>query len=145
MGKILLASVCAIVLVSGLGAKAEEMMSLQEFLRSNPTSGNDNSSLYVLYRCTALMTVLMALTPDDAVGKVLEAKMSKFFVTTTKLQSEIAGMSQEEAAERVMKTLEPIGKKYVEAANKNYVNRGNYLGGSSLLEGDLKICGAIKF
>jgi len=131
------------VLVSGQAAKAEEMTPLQEFLRSNPTSGNDDSALYILYRCTALFTVMAALSPPDAVSKVLEPKMYKFLAVTTKLQSEIAGMSQEEAMERVMKTLEPIGKKYTESANKNYVNRGHYLDGA-LIDGDLKICGEIN-
>ena len=132
------------VLVSGQAAKAEEMTTFQEFLRSNPTSGNDDSALYMFYRCTALFTVLMALSPNDAVSKVLKPRMYKFMAATIKLQSKIARMSQGEAEERVMKTLKPIGLKYTEAVNKNYVNRGHYTEGP-LIDGDLQLCGAIKF
>ena len=53
----LLVAVC-VGMVSGPPAKAEELMPLQEFLRSNPTPSSDHSTLYVLSRCTALFTVL---------------------------------------------------------------------------------------
>ena len=142
MTRLIILAVLVGVLVSGPAAKAEEMTPLQEFLRSNPTSGNDHSALYIFYRCTALFTVLMALSPPDALGKVLEPKMYKFLATTGTLQSKLKGVSQEEVTELVTKTLGLIGKKYVEATNENYVNQGHYIGGA-LIEGDLQTCGAI--
>jgi len=131
-----------VLLVSGSIAKAEEMTTLQEFIRSNPSSGNDKSALYILYRCTSLFGVLMSLSPKGGVAELLEAKMQQFMTTTIKLQSELAGMSLEEAEKRVWKTIGPMGKKYVEAANENYINKGNYVGGA-LIEGDLGTCGEI--
>jgi len=142
MKRIILAALVG-VLVSGLAAKAEEMTPLQDFIGSNPALSSDNSTLYIFYRCTALFTVMMALSPPDAVSKVLKPRMYKFMAGTIKLQSKIARMSQGVAEERVMKTLKPIGSKYLEAANKNYVNRGHYVGGA-LINGDLQFCGAIK-
>ena len=141
MKRIILAALVG-VLVSGLAVKAEEMTPLKDFSRSNSTTGKDDSALYIFYRCTALLTVMMALSPPDAVSKVLEPRMYKFMAVTIKLQSEIAGMSREKAKERVLKTLEPIGLKYTEAANKNYVNRGHYTEGP-LIDGDLKLCGEL--
>ena len=136
------------MLVSGTAAKAEEMVTLQEFLRTHPPLEDDNSRLYVFYRCTSLMTMMTALTPKDKVAmeEMLETKALNFLAVTIKLQSKVSGgKSQEEATKIVIKTLEPFAEKYSEAANKNYFNRGNYFGGSSLLEGDLKICAKFKF
>lgn len=143
MKRIILAALVAL-LVSGTAAKAEEMTSLEEFINSNPSPNSDNSSLYIFYRCTGLFTVMMALSPNDAVRKVLEPRMNKFMAATIILQSKVARMSQGEATERVVKTLKPIGLKYTESANNNYVNRGHYTEGP-LIDGDLKLCGAIKF
>ena len=141
MKRIILAAFVG-VLVSG-PAKAEEMTPLKEFLSSNPSSGINSSGLYIFYRCSSLFGVMVTLSPKGgAMEKMLKPKMGKFLAAAIKLQSEVSGMSPEEATKQVMKTFEPFGKKYVEAANKNYVNRGHYLEGA-LIDGDLKICGEI--
>ena len=75
----------------------------------------------------------------------LKSEWRNFYTATIKLHSKVDGLSKEKGIESSLKTLDPFIKKYADVANKNYVNRGHHFVGSSLIGGDLGICGKIKF
>ena len=126
-------------LVSGSPAKAEELVSLEEYLRSKPTPISDNSYLYVYSRCTALFTMLSAQSPNDVMRKLLEPKAFQFLISASDLQSKLIGIPLNEANSRVMKAIKLMGHKYVDSANENYVTKGNIIG-NPLIHGDFVLC-----
>ena len=126
-------------MVSGPPAKAEELMPLQEFLRSKPTPISDNSFLYVYSRCTALFTMLTAGSSNDITRQLLEPKAYQFLVAASDLQSKLIGIPLNEANSRVMKAIKLMGHKYVDSANENYVTKGNIIG-NPLIHGDFVLC-----
>ncbi len=127
---------------SGPPAKAEELMPLQEFLLSRPTPISNNSFLYVYSRCTALFTMLTALSPNDITRQLLESNAYQFLVAASDLQSKLVGIPLNEANSRVMKTVELMGHKYVDSANEDFVTKGIIIG-NPLIDGDFKLCAKI--
>ena len=136
--KFFLVAAC-VGMVSGPPAKAEELVPLQEFLRSNPTPISDNSFLYIYSRCTSLFTMLTALSPNDITRQLLETKAYQFMLAAADLQSKLMGLSLNEANSRVMKTVAPMGRKYVDLANENYVSKGHIIG-NPLIDSDFELC-----
>ncbi len=139
--KFFLVAAC-VGMVSGPPAKAEELVPLQEFLRSNPTPISDNSFLYIYSRCTSLFTMLTALSPNDITRQLLETKAYQFMVAAADLQSKLMGLPLNEANSRVMKTVKLMGHKYVDSANEDFVTKGIIIG-NPLIDGDFKLCAKI--
>ena len=129
-------------MVNGPPAKADDLVSLEEYLRSKPTPISDNSSLYVYSRCTALFTMLSAQSPNDAIRKLLEPKALLFLISASDLQSKLIGIPLNEANSRVMKAVNLMGHKYVDSANEDFVTKGIIIG-NPLIDGDFKLCAKI--
>ena len=126
-------------LVSGSAAKAEELVPLQKFLLSNSTPISDNSFLYVYSRCTALFTMLTAVSPNDITRQLLELKALQFLVAAADMQAKLIGIPLNDANSRVMKTVKLMGHKYVDSANEDFVTKGIIIG-NPLIDGDFKLC-----
>ena len=119
---------------------AVKLMPLQEYARSNPA--NDHSANYVSYRCAALFTVLSELA-KGTLRKTMQAKAIQFLEFAEKFQARQAELSKAEAEKRLMKTVGLMVAAYTEAANRNYVARGEYVAGNALIEGDTAFCAQI--
>ena len=117
-----------------------KLMPLQEYARSNPA--NDHSANYVSYRCAALFTVLSELA-KGTLRKTMQAKAIQFLEFAEKFQARQAELSKAEAEKRLMKTVGLMVAAYTEAANRNYVARGEYVAGNVLIEGDVAFCAQI--
>ncbi len=134
--------VACVGMVIGPPAKADDLVSLEEYLRSKPTPISDNSFLYVYSRCTALFTMLTAGSSNDITRQLLEPKAYQFLVAASDLQSKLMGIPLNEANSRVMKTVNLMGHKYVDSANEDFVTKGIIIG-NPLIDGDFKLCAKI--
>ncbi len=121
---------------------ATKMVPLTAYIEQNPRMTKSNW-LYVISRCTALFTVFASLAPDKSLASTLEEKAYKALFATATLLEKLTGVSEKEASEKAMKTVEPMGHKYVTEANRIYTLTGNYFTGSELLEGDMEVCGTV--
>ena len=73
----------------------------------------------------------------------MQAKAIQFLEFAEKFQARQAELSKAEAEKRLMKTVGLMVVAYTEAANRNYVARGEYVAGNALIEGDVAFCAQI--
>jgi hypothetical protein len=122
---------------------AMDLVPLEKFIRDYPPKGQDQSLLYISYRCTAVLTAVSGISESGPLKDTVDSKLQRFLAKTIALQSQLSGVAEKEAERLVFKTLEDILRRYAESMNGNYVTKGHYIEGNALVDDDLKVCAAV--
>ena len=120
-----------------------KMTPLRSYITKNQNP-NDANALYIFSRCSALFTVLAALSPNKNMRNVMQIKGEHALSGAVMLLKKVRGGTTEELTKNALKTVSAIGKEYIDESNHNYTITGNYVKGSDLIETDVDVCGTLS-
>ena len=126
-------------------SKSNEMISLEDYLKTNKYNIGLSETMYVTYRCIGVYTMMYALmlnAPQDGAKELIEdieSLQTELIINAQELYNALTPNEAERDFENNLQiSIMPMVENYQIEANKSWTNTGNYF--NDYILSDSQIC-----